>query len=294
MHERKGVLLNSLKLFKFMEMKTSMHKRSKSDPAKRRTEEVLKLNNIFEASRHHHKLDMGQLDSWVEAKKRPSPGIEVQNSLKEEILQLQKQLEDQFVVRCALEKALSYRPISCNPTNENSITKPTNDLIKEIAVLELEVVYLEKYLLSMYRKTFDQRVSPLSTMDNSSKSTSAMHKGTFLDPGQDTTSNKENILVDSCRILLSQDSKDCNDFWRAQTLVDSSIHRSHSSLSQRACSVRPSSPRGVPAEAVNSYHSLPLSMLERAQGGTSNVISLAEHFSSCISDQCSRDTKLAF
>lgn len=44
-------------------------------------------------------------------------------SLSSQILHLQKQLEDQFVVRSALEKALTNRPLSYDPKNGNSITK---------------------------------------------------------------------------------------------------------------------------------------------------------------------------
>ena len=43
--------------------------------------------------------------------------------LSSQILQLQKQLEDQFFLRSALEKALTYRPVSHETTNEKPITK---------------------------------------------------------------------------------------------------------------------------------------------------------------------------
>ncbi|KAL2460185.1 hypothetical protein Adt_43605 [Abeliophyllum distichum] len=95
------------------------------------------------------------------AKKRQLPPGEAQNFLKEEIIQLQKQLEDQIIVRSALEKAMNYRPLLDDPTYK-SLTQPASDLIKEIAVLELEVAYLEKYLLSMYRRTFSKRLSTVA------------------------------------------------------------------------------------------------------------------------------------
>ncbi|KAK9287563.1 hypothetical protein L1049_015984 [Liquidambar formosana] len=145
---------SSLKPLKFLEVTAPRHKRSKSDPPRRKVEEN-KLNNIFEAS-PRLKSDMGQLKSCVETKKRQSPNTEVQNSLKEEIVQLQKGLQDQFVVRRALEEALECRSFPHDLTNEIPMLKPAQNLIKEIAVLELQVVYLEQYLLSLYRKTFDQ------------------------------------------------------------------------------------------------------------------------------------------
>lgn len=37
--------------------------------------------------------------------------------------------------------------------------QPATELIKETAILELEVSNLEQYLLSLYRKTFDQQAS---------------------------------------------------------------------------------------------------------------------------------------
>ncbi|CAL5333651.1 unnamed protein product [Camellia sinensis] len=233
--------------------KTQGHKRSKSDSAMKKIQEN-KFSRIL-ATSYHPKLDMEEPEGCVKGKMRQSPGTGVQNSLKQEILHLQKQLEDQFVVRSALTKALTNRPLSYDPTNENSVTKPAEDLIKEIAVLELEVVYLERYLLSLYRRTFDERVSFLSTVDEKSKSKSAAHDW-----------------------MLSEVSG-------ANTIVDSGIHRSHSSLSQRSAhSFRTSPPMGTLAEAVQSYHSLPLSMLQHAQVSASNVASLAEHLGASIFD----------
>ena len=108
------------------------------------------------------------------------------------------------------------------------------DLIKEMAVLELEVVYLEKYLLSLYRKTFDQKSRQIKN---------------------------ENLVKNSDHSLSP--SKESDDLLGGKTLTDSSIHRSHSSLSQRSArSFRTYAPTGALAEAIESYHSLPLSMLE--------------------------------
>lgn len=143
------------------------------------------------------------------------------------------------------------------------------ELIKDIAVLELEVAYLEKYLLSMYRKNFDKRFSSLKTIDESLKPTAVAHKEMFSDLIQehDVMSEKGNLAIQSSepvssRYSIGNPSIECNDHvWGTEKLLDSSIYRSHSSLSQRsAYSV--TSPQKAVAKAVGLYHSLPLSMLE--------------------------------
>ena len=135
--------------------------------------------------------------------------------------------------------------------------------------MELEVVYLEQYLLSLYRKTFDRQISSVSAVDDRLKSTSTAHKRMFQEDSSDKIISKsDNSVIHSGHLLLPQDSidnppKECNDIWGAQKLLDSSIHRSHSSLSQRStCPIRTSPSMHTLAKAVDSYHSLPLSMLE--------------------------------
>lgn len=87
-------------------------------------------------------------------------------------------------------------------------------------------------------------------------------------PSEDTVLDKENSTVHSGNLMSARNShgnppKECNDVWETQKILDSSIHRSHSSLSQHsACSIRTSSPMMSLNKAVDSYHSLPLSMLE--------------------------------
>ncbi|KAF8377467.1 hypothetical protein HHK36_030845 [Tetracentron sinense] len=275
----------SLKPSKCMEV-TSRHKRSKrlvfallqcSDPDKRRVKEAI-LDSL--ETSYRLKLDMGQLNGYVETKKKKSSNTEVQNSLKQEIKQLEKQLQDHFVVRHALEKALGYRSSPHDISNENSIPKPTKELIKEVALLEMEVVYLEQYLLLLYRKAFDQQISSLSPsiMDERLKSPSITQKGMFMQASElDITPKSENSAVQYSRLQMPGGN--------AEKLLDSSIHRTHSSLSQRsACSTRPSPPVETLAKDAWSCHSQPLFMLEHAQSATSNVISLAEHFGTRISD----------
>ncbi|XP_004248733.1 uncharacterized protein [Solanum lycopersicum] len=136
------------------------------------------------------------------------------------------------------------------------------DLIKEVALLELEIMYLEKYLLSMYRKTFAKRLQSLN----------------------DTTKTKEvkkhdNIIIYENKITNTSPSMPPVEGSGDPSLVDTSIVRCHSSLSHTAvaASFKPSPLVGVLADALDSYHSLPLSMLEHAQVSTSNWTA-ADHF----------------
>ncbi|XVE67414.1 hypothetical protein DITRI_Ditri08aG0158800 [Diplodiscus trichospermus] len=265
---------------KQFELMEARHKRSNSDPVQKKVKKN-KLNTIFEAC---NLPEMGQTNGNVEAKKIQTSNIDVQNSLKQEILQLQERLQDQVVVRRALENALSHRPFTYDLTVENLIPKAAKELIKDIAVLELEVAYLEKYLLSLYRKNFDKRFSSLKTIDENLKLTSVTHEEMFPEVIQahDIMSQKENMAIQpsvpvSSRYSMGNPPKECNDVWDTEKLLDSSIFRSHSSLSQgSAHSV--TSPQKAVAKAVDLYHSLPLSMLEQAQMDTSNGFTLAEHF----------------
>lgn len=249
---------------------TFVYNRSKSFPDKRNLAED-SLVGFLEAS-DHSKLDMGYLENCVKTKQKQSPRSAVQTSLKQEILQLEKKLQDQVIVRCALEKALGYGSSSRDFTNEASLPKPASELIKEIAVLELEVVHLEQYLLSLYRKTFDpQNCSSPSVKDVGLKSPLITHRQRFLEVSRSEA---------SCQSLANpwNDSSSIGE----EKLLDSGVQRCHSSLSQ--CTFR-SNRTSPPAEslvkAVRACHSQPLSMMEYA---SSNVISLADHLGTRICD----------
>ncbi|KAG8497534.1 hypothetical protein CXB51_008946 [Gossypium anomalum] len=259
-----------------LKLSSSKHKRSKSFPEKRRVEED-SLDGSLEAS-NRIKLDMRHLKDSVKTRNNqsPSPGTEVQqNSLKQEILQLEKRLQDQFEVRRALETALGYRTSSHDNRNETSvsITKPATELIKEIAVLELEVVYLEQYLLLLYRKAFDQQVSSisLSKRDERKKTPLDSPRGRFSKVSRpDDVSKVENLAVRS-----SYCENPCEE---------PSVHRCHSSLSQHSVLSSRTSPLDENLDrAIRACHSQPLSMTEYAQNA-SNIISLAEHLGTRISD----------
>lgn len=127
----------------------------------------------------------------------------------------------------------------------------------------MEVKNLEKYLLSKYRKTFEKTASSYTSMETISKTTA----DTLDDSSKHIV--KGSSMLDSMTLWLPQaviknPDNNCSGIFRVQPLLDSSIqYRSHSSLSQSAaCSYRISPPRATNAEAMHSFHSLPLSMLE--------------------------------
>ncbi|XP_071710807.1 uncharacterized protein [Rutidosis leptorrhynchoides] len=195
------------------------------------------------------------------------PNDEIQSSLRNEIMQLEKRLHDQVVVRGALEQALGYKSSSNAITNQASIPKPATELIKDIAILEYEVSHLEQYLLSLYRKAFDQQIScssPLKT-DESLKSPLMTPRGKFLETSRADISLKPDAVA--------EDDK----------LIDSSVHRCHSSVSQHSM-LSTETPTENLDKALRACHSQPLSMMEYAQNNSTNVISLAEHLGTKISD----------
>ncbi|XP_041025654.1 uncharacterized protein LOC121266026 isoform X1 [Juglans microcarpa x Juglans regia] len=257
------------------------HRRSKSFPDKRSVEED-GVDSSFKAS-ESIKLDMGHLKN-IKTKKKPSAKAEVHNSLRQEILQLEKGLKNQFEVRNALEKALGYRSSSHEKTTEILMPKPATELIKEIAVLELEVVYLEQYLLSLYRKAFDQQISsvPPSSKDERLKSSINTSRGRIPQVSRpDITSKRESSAVQSACESLDNPGKESRGIGREGKLLYSDVHRCHSSLSQFSVFSTRTSP---PAEALRACHSQPLSIMEYAENTSSNIVSLAEHLGTRISD----------
>ncbi|XP_022135649.1 uncharacterized protein LOC111007555 isoform X2 [Momordica charantia] len=224
-------------------------------------------------------MEMEHAGAYLEAKKKQLPDSHVlQNSLKQEIQQLQEQLQSQFVIRHALEKAINFQPPSLDSATESSIPKAAMELIKQIAVLELEVVYLEKYLLSLYRRTFKQQVSSSSTMDDRLESYSGP---LFVIEGEHKHSFIHSDHIVSPQTSFGNQSKGRNEVEEPEKL--SHLHRSYSSLLRRS----PGSSTNYPlsksvAKAVDSYHSLPLSMLE---SDASNSMSLGEHFGAHVPER---------
>lgn len=235
---------------------------------------------------------MGQLRGSVETVGKKDSQHEIETSLKKEILHLQEQLQDQFVMRNALEKALSCRPYFFHGKSQKTIPKDAEQLIVETAVLELEVAYLEKYLLTLYRNKFNEHPSHLPT-ENELKSTPIAH-GKVSPPnhGHNSTLEREHFFSDLSRRTLSlprqsirSPLKEEEDIWAPKNLSGVGIHRSQSSLSQRSSHPnRASHLENSLARAVDSYHSLPLSMLERVPCTTSKAISLADCLGASITD----------
>ncbi|PPS02491.1 hypothetical protein GOBAR_AA18168 [Gossypium barbadense] len=248
---------------------SSRHKRSKSFPGKKRVEEDGFGSSVEESNRM--KLDTGHLKDSVKTKKKQSPtsSAEVKSSLKQEILELEERLQDQFEVRRALETALGYRTSSNYDTSEAPVSKskPATELVKEIAVLELEVVYLEHYLLSLYRKAFDQQVSSLSPSKRderlkTSVDTPKMRFSEVSRPGNESKVENSAILSDN-----HDNSWEEPNGIGEEKLLDSSVGLLWMRL----------------AKAIRACHSQPLSMMEYAQNAP-NIISLAEHLGTRISD----------
>ncbi|KAK4426324.1 hypothetical protein Salat_1400900 [Sesamum alatum] len=249
------------------------HKRSKSFPGSRVPEED-KLDQSTEAAIQHKLLTdtTGHLNGCGNGTKRQSSRADIQNSLREEIMQLQKKLHEQVSVRWALETTLSYGASSCDITNETIIPKPAVELIKEIAVLELEVGHLEKYLLSLYRKAFDQRISSLSPSkkDEEFESPSATPCRRCLDFSRsDMTTVREKFAPEAETRIMTSSSEEANSPCE-EKLVDSVVQHSHSSLSRRSALANRAS---LSAHSSGKY----------AQHPSSHAISLAEHLSTSSS-----------
>ncbi|KAK4781081.1 hypothetical protein SAY87_017187 [Trapa incisa] len=255
---------------------TSRDNLSRSFPSRKMHEEHTDMC----ISTNRVKLDMGQ------SEKKQNPSAEIHSSLQQEIFQLENRLHEQFKVRSALEVALGFRSPSFAQFSPTSMPKPATDLIKEIAVLELEVVYLEQYLLSLYRKAFDQHpasASP-SKKDKTVESCVDTSQGCFLDastPRPNALSNRGHGMVQSAHPPLKEPSKDGTA--TEQNRFGLQINSCYSALPQSSGFGVKSSPMsdGSPRVCQSEMLSVP----ECAEkNSVSNVISLAEHLGTCISD----------
>ncbi|GAU15718.1 hypothetical protein TSUD_89420 [Trifolium subterraneum] len=252
----------------------SSHKRSNSDPMKWRVMED-EFVNIRESS-YHPKAELGDQKQNIESKKRQYNNMDLQSSLSQEA---------------------------------------AKELIKEIGILELEVMYLEQYLLSLYRKRFDEHISSLSTKERRLESASYIKKSISALSCNDSILEKQRRLelathitkgasvvnvsgaISDREISVSHSSdnistsnlggfqlKECINQLDPESVLDSSIHRCYSALSQQTvCSIEASS-EDIRTKAAESYHSLPLFMLEQAQCAKSNSTSLAEQFENSYND----------
>ncbi|XP_021738546.1 uncharacterized protein LOC110705034 [Chenopodium quinoa] len=154
-----------------------------------------------------------------------------------------------------MEKPVSQLQISSKP-------KSVTELLREIAMLEMEVLELEKYLVSLYQKALDRRLASLSKDSNNVLSEQKVCSDRFQIPAD------QPVINNICLEEHNNEAKEQED------VLGSSIHRSHSSLSHQSTvyASRLSPLAGKVAEAVNSYHSLPLTMLEPEACEVSNNV----------------------
>ncbi|XP_062186453.1 uncharacterized protein LOC133890029 [Phragmites australis] len=232
-----------------------------------------------------------------EAKKGIPPRSEAQNSLKKEILQLETHLKDQQVVRGALEKALGPDPAPFTLPNESPVLKPATQLIREVATLELEIKHLEQYLLTLYRKAFEQQQAPTLPCSDAHRDAPKLSVSSRSAQLDETPKAKAPIrrggdpmLHYSCPPLSKGRNggalDDCSPSTCPRRTMDSdTVLRSQSALSFRGvCSSRISPTEDSLARALRSCHSQPFSFLEEGETSTSGVVSLADYLGTNVAD----------
>ncbi|KMZ56946.1 hypothetical protein ZOSMA_8G00910 [Zostera marina] len=200
---------------------------------------------------------------------------EIEASLKQEILHLEKRLSDQFAVRHALENALGYRSASTGTCSDNILMpKDTEELIKDISGLEMEVMYLEQYLLSLYRKAFNHTKLPPPIEEDLNNSLRSSRESVLPNLHE-----KSNTVM--LRWNLTFDPSNDDSVGYSENLAASAVHRSYSALSQHSfCSLN--SPKSEKFDrSLRLCHSQPLSFLENI---TPSAISLAEYLGTSIAD----------
>ncbi|CAA0840893.1 Protein of unknown function- DUF547 [Striga hermonthica] len=250
-------------------------------------ERVPEENNSVKSTEapYPQKSETGRLNACTDSKKKQSLNAQVENSLRQEISTLEKRLQDQISVRCALENALGYKNSSHDITDEATIPKSATELIREISVLELEVGHLEQYLLSLYRKAFDQQISSLSPKKKKEEfkypSTTTPRRRRLDFSKSDIKPSREISSKSEAQTLSDSMRGNGGGVFGEKFLEDSSVQRSYSTLSQP---YRASPPEDDLDKAVRACQSQPLSMIEFAQNSSSHVISLAEHLGTRISD----------
>ncbi|KAL6880420.1 hypothetical protein ACP4OV_011985 [Aristida adscensionis] len=286
---------------------SARHKRSKSDVQENDAKGALRSS---QKERNQPKLQGRNANPQLktEPKKAIQPKRDAQKSLKKEILQLEMHLKDQQVVRGALEKALGPDPAPVSLPNDSPMLKPATQLIREVATLELEIKHLEQYLLTLYRKAFEQQqqaptlpcsdarqdaaVPKLSSASSRSaqleetpppKATAPLRRG-----GGDAA-----MLHYSCPPAPLGKGRsggaavdDCSPSTCPRRTMDSDIGvRSQSALSFRGvCSSRISPTEDSLARALRSCHSQPFSFLEEGDAVASGVVSLADYLGTNVAD----------
>lgn len=274
------------------------HKRSKSDLEEKKAKDALSSS---QKASNQPKLNGRSSNSHLqdETKKGVQPRSETHNSLRKEILQLERHLDDQQMVRGALEKALGPDPAPVTIPNETPMLKPTNQLIREVATLELEIKHLEQYLLTLYRKAFEQAPTLPSSFVHqeaaalpkpSVSSRSALIEETPTAKAPTRRGGGDVMLHYSCPPLSKRRNgtlDDCSPSTCPRKTTDSDHGlRSQSALSFRGvCSSRISPSEESLARALRSCHSQPFSFLEEGEAAaTSGVVSLADYLGTNVAD----------
>jgi len=154
----------------------------------------------------------------------------------------------------------------------------------------MEVVYLEQYLLTLYRKAFDQQISSVSpkttdqkissvspTANQRPNSPSIAPRRLFVnEDGAETRKKVETSAVQLAAKTLSSTWKESDEYATGGKMLDSNVHRCHSTLSHRATLATKPSPDSL-SKALRSCHSQPLSMAEVI----SRALSMASKFGLC-------------
>ncbi|KAM3229986.1 hypothetical protein ACQJBY_060662 [Aegilops geniculata] len=240
-----------------------------------------------------HQQNAGEPKDHKSTSKRQPHTNEIPRSLVQEVQHLEKRLNDQFAMRRALEKALGHKPCAIHLSKDCYLPKPTEKLIKEIAVLELEVICLEQHLLTLYRQAFDQQLcSTVSAcdMERRNRQSTRSFSGTLSETSaHDFSTPKKHQLVQSSRMVQARR-------WTTAALNSepgisqhndskTAIGRSHSSLLPRSiCSARVSPSANNLARALKPCHTSPLTFVEEGKCMDSSIVSLADILGTRIAD----------
>ncbi|EEE58655.1 hypothetical protein OsJ_10046 [Oryza sativa Japonica Group] len=238
-----------------------------------------------------HLQNAEELKDQNSTNKRLPRTTELPCSLIQEVQHLEKRLNDQFAMRRALEKALGYKPCAIHSSNESCIPKPTEELIKEIAVLELEVICLEQHLLALYRKAFDQQICSVSSSCDMeiNKQSARSFSGILTGSSElDFSTPRKHQLLQSSGMVMARKSTPTTLTSETRTSHyndKTGIGRSHSSLLQRSiCSARVSPSANNLARALKPCHTLPLSFVEEGKCMDPGIVSLADILGTRIAD----------
>lgn len=239
-----------------------------------------------------HQQIAGEPKDQNSTSKRQSHTTELPYSLVQEVQHLEKRLNDQFAMRSALEKALGHKPCAVHSSKDCCIPKPTEKLIKEIAVLELEVICLEQHLLTLYRQAFEQQLcSTVSAcnVERTKRSTRSFSGTPSETSALDFSTPKKHPLVQSNRMVQARRSTTAalnsepsiSQHNESKTIIG----RSHSSLLPRSiCSARVSPSANNLARALKPCHTSPLSFVEEGKCMDSGIVSLADILGTRIAD----------